>query len=685
MYQPIPIILLAAMGVALTNSASPGAESATFERDVLPILTAHCMGCHGGLKQKGDLDLRSIPAMLKGGKSGPAVKAGDVDGSPLWEMIESGEMPKGEKKLTAAEKDVLRRWIAAKLPTVKKDRDDAAALNGDGSHAPHEVAAAIDAQIEAVLKRDHLAAAGRAADADAEFLRRIYLDLTGRVPTAAQAAAFLDDAASDKRSKLIDALLASPQFGEQLGRTWRDWIAPPELPSDPNSGKQPVNETRALGKWLGDRFNAGDSWDKIARAIIGVEGELKNNPQLVALGLMGEAGKTSPAGSARGVASLFMGVQFQCAQCHDDPYRVLSQDEFWQLAAFFKKANGDFNKLYEVPPPPKPDPKKPEDPNKKPKPVDPATIGTIDIPKSAFKNVGKRVPAKLPGGDYIKPDGDTPMRPALLDWLTAKDNPYFARAFVNRTWFYFFNRGIVHPVDDMRDLNPPSHPGLLDLLEREFKASNYDVKHLVRCICNSQAYQRSSKPVAGENEAQAVTLVASFGRMPARVMTADQLYDSLKLAYGDPRLDLRSIDPKDGNTNGESAAVGDEYLEFQRKFCTNEEDAADFTHGIPQMLAMLNHPRLLAGGPMLAAYAKVPYTPIDKEGKPGKTVPAPKGDAPPPATVIEWLYLSTLSRRPTAEEAGDALTYVTGAKTPAEAYAGVLWMLVNRSEFMLVR
>jgi len=273
--------------------------------------------------------------------------------------------------------------------------------------------------------------------------------------------------------------------------------------------------------------------------------------------------------------------------------------------------------VYEVPPAPPVDPKKPQDPNKKPKPIDPATIGTIDIPKSAFMNVGKRVPARLPGGEIHKPDGDVPLRPALLDWLTARDNPYFARAFVNRTWSYFFNRGIVHPLDDMRPLNPPSHPGLLELLEQEFKASSYDVKHLIRCICNSQAYQRTSQPGRSQSQAEGDALVRSFGRMPVRVMTADVLYESLKLAYGDPRLDLRTADPKDGNANGESAAVGDEYLEFQRKFCTNEEDAADFTHGIPQVLAMLNHPRLLAGGPTLSAYARVPHRQERQAGQAG--------------------------------------------------------------------
>jgi hypothetical protein len=488
------------------------------------------------------------------------------------------------------------------------------------------------------------------------------------VPTAEQAAKFLDDTDTQKRAKLIDTLLATPQFGEQFGRTWRDWIAPPELPSDPNGGKQPHQQTQNFGKWLGERFAAGDSWDQIVRQILSVEGEIKSNPQVIFHGLLGEGGKTSPAGSARGVAALFMGQQFQCAQCHDDPYRVRSQQEFWQLAAFFGKGIGTFDKVYEIPPP---DPKKKDEKKKddaqqkdekKGQQPQSAPPGGIVIPKTAFKNAGAVVQAKYPGGDVLTAAADERLRPKLAEWLVANDNPFFARSFANRTWFYFFNRGIVHPVDDMRDLNPPSHPALLRLLTDEFRASGYDVKHLVRCACNSAAYQRTSRPDAGQGDATMLT--SAFGRMPTRVMTADVLYDSLRLAYADPKMDLRPIDPKDGNTNGESAPVGDAYLEFQRTFCTNKEDTADFTHGIPQLLTMINHPRLTTSSKALDDLLKS------------------KADN---AKAVEWLYLATLSRRPTEQESGEAEAYIAGSKDSAKAKIGVLWMLANRSEYLLVR
>jgi mono/diheme cytochrome c family protein len=669
-----PLLLLtpfASAKAAVSSAGSPISGDPLFERDVLPILTANCLGCHGGLNKKAGLDLRSIELMLKGGEDGPAVKAGDASASPLYAAVANDEMPPDErKKLSPAEKQILRDWIAAKLPTVAQRRTPAEndpLLPPGQKHSAAEVAAAIDRHIEKGLAEAKLSPAARSDDV--EFLRRVYLDLAGRVPTAEQAAAFLDDTAADKRAKLIDTLLASPDFGQQFGRTWRDWIAPPELPSDANGGKQPHDETRQLGKWIGDRIHAGDGWDTIARAMLTVEGERKNQPHLMFLPLQGEGGKTTPGGSARGVASLLLGVQLQCAQCHDDPYRTWSQQQYWQLAAFFGRTGGDFNKIVERP---SADPKAKDDKKIRPPANPKLKPGEIEIPKAAFKNAGQAVAAQfLDGTTPTIPPPDQALRPVLADWLTDRKNPYFARAFANRTWFYFFNRGIVHPVDDLRDFNPPSHPGLLNLLEQEFVAGGFDVKHIVRAICNSQTYQRTSRPMPASIADSAggdggVQQVQKFGRMPGRVMTADLMYDSLKQVYGDPKLDLRTFDPKDGNANGESAAVGDALLEFQRAFCTNEEDTTDFTHGIPQMLTMINHPRLLAGSKALEAYLKA-------------------NKAASPQQVVEWLYLGTLSRRPTEAEMAEATRYMSASPEPTKAYTGVLWMLVNRSEYLMVR
>jgi hypothetical protein len=376
-----------------------------------------------------------------------------------------------------------------------------------------------------------------------------------------------------------------------------------------------------------------------------VDGEINKKPQVIFFSLVGEGGKATPDGAARAVGSLFLGVQLQCAQCHDDPYRSWAQKEFWALAAFFGQTTGDFNKVSEKAPP--------------------GATTQIVIPKTAFKNSGTAVPAAYLDGQPLQPDKQTPLRKQLANWLTAKDNPFFARAFANRTWFYLFARGLVNPVDDFRDLNPPTHPGLMKLLANEFAASDFDVKHLIRCVCNSEAYQRTSRVPPGADDQAIAALTAAYGRMPLRVMTADMLYDSLKQVYGDPQLDLRAVDNKASSTVGMSAPVADAYLEFLRRFGTNKEDATDFTHGIPQMLTMLNHPRLLAGSKTLDAYLKTKPTPAAEQ-------------------VVEWLYLSTLSRRPTDQELADAQKYLQKTKKQ-NPYIGVLWTLVNRTEYLLVR
>lgn len=638
--QSHKLLLAALLVVCFANSIR--AEDSLFERDVLPILTKNCLGCHGGLLQKGGLDMRTIPLMHKGGKSGPALKVGDVNASEIWKRIAADEMPPGEKKLSAAEKNHIKQWIAGGLPTVaerQKKNDDP--LLSKEKHTPREVAAAIDRHLQNGMATWRLKPAPQSDDA--EFLRRIHLDLTGRVPTAEQAVAFLDNKEPDKRAKLIDQLLATPQFGEQLGRTWREWICPPELPSDANGGAQPHKQAQELGNWMGKRFAVGDSWDKITRDILTVKGDTKNNPQAIFFGLSGDSsGRVTPDGSARAVASLFMGVQLQCAQCHDDPYRDWSQKDHWALAAFFGRTSGDFGNVRES---------------------NPGNNASISIPKTAFKNIGTNIQAAFLNGKKFEHDKSRFDRDRLVDWLAAKDNPYFARAFVNRTWFYFFARGLVNPIDDFRDLNPPTHPGLMNLLTNEFAASGFDVKHLIRCICNSEAYQRTTRVAKGTDEQTVAALTAAFGRMPIRIMTADQLYDSLKQAYGDPNLDLRGINPKDGNTTGMSAPVLDPYIEFLRRFGTNKEDPTDFIHGIPQMLTMINHPRLRAGSKAIDQYRM-------------------SNAKAPPEQIVEWLYLSTFSRRPTNVEQGESQHYL---KRSPDAYIGILWALVNRSEYLLVR
>ena len=194
--------------LTLLAAENCAAEESLLERDVLPLLARHCLGCHGGLVKEGGLDLRTLPAMLRGGESGPAIAAGQAAKSALWKRVASDEMPAGDEreKLSAEEKEVIQKWIDDGLPTVSQRQKDVAALLPAGTqHPPHVVAEAIDQHLTELLSAAKLRPSPRTDDE--AFLRRLYLDLTGHVPNAEQAAAFLDSDEPERRAHLVDTLL----------------------------------------------------------------------------------------------------------------------------------------------------------------------------------------------------------------------------------------------------------------------------------------------------------------------------------------------------------------------------------------------------------------------------------------------------------------------------------------------
>ncbi len=527
----------------------------------------------------------------------------------------------------------------------------------------------IDQQIQARLESLGLEAAPLCDEPD--FLRRVYLDLTGRIPTAEQARSYLADNHPEKRRLLIDELLAREEYGDHFGRVWRDWIAPAELPSEGNGGNQPIKATQDLGYWFAGQFNAGRGWDQIVTDLLTVHGSLKDQPQGIYFSLVGDdLGQPQPAGIARNIGSLFLGVQLQCAECHDDPFKEWKQTDFWGMAAHFRHLGWKFSGRYfdnidEFAPAANSDKVKGNNKGKLTLISDKAPLGSITIPPSALKNAGDIVPAKLLQAAL---DAETtqsaPLRPHFAAWLTARQNPYFARAAVNRMWGYFFARGILHPVDDFCTSNDPTHPELLQALTTEFAARDFNLRHLLRCLLNSQAYQRTSRIVSKASPAKETDLTTAFGRMPVRVMSADQLYESLRIALADPKLDLRNYDERRARSFGESSPVADPYTEFTRLFVTNEEDPTDLTHGIPQYLALLNHPRLRSGGKQIEQLQRAKLE---------------------PAAAVETLYLGTLSRQPSDTERQEAVALLEKSSDQSRALAGILWMLVNRSDFLLIQ
>ncbi|VTT99415.1 protein containing duf1549 : Uncharacterized protein OS=Pirellula staleyi (strain ATCC 27377 / DSM 6068 / ICPB 4128) GN=Psta_1426 PE=4 SV=1: PSCyt1: PSCyt2: PSD1 [Gemmataceae bacterium] len=641
------LFCLAALLFPAVAAAAEPPKAPAFEADVLPVLNAHCLQCHGGVHQKNGLDLRTLAAVLKGGKSGAAVVPGKPDDSLLWQKLAKDEMPKTDNKVSDANKKVIREWIASGAKGAEKK---AAAVVERPAGRPADVAKLIDKAIDDRLRAAKVPASPRAEDA--EFLRRVYLDVVGKPPTAEQAAAFLGAADADKRAKLVDALLASEDYGRHLGERWVNVFYLATV----NQSPRPPEPFKG---WLAKQLNEGRGWDAVTRDVLTATGPIDDAPQGLFFYYNGDMNSQfAPKILAGNIGQVYLGVQLQCAECHDHPFSDWKQTDFWSLAAFFgqvarmesvenKNTPGVKERHLEV------------KPGKKP----PAPLKdiTISIPNDGeARNGGKKVPAGVLDGARLAADPTRSHRPPFAEWLTARDNRLFARAAVNRFWAHFFGRGFVNPLNDFGDHNAPSHPALLDELADEFVASGFDVRHLVRCVTLSDAYQRTSKIAPGNDKPGAEAL---FARMAPKVLTPEQLYDALCVALEVPEV-APPADPKK-KPNPKLPPPPSPRSVFAAAFRGPGEadEPTELKLGVPHALRLMNDPAFNTGGKLaerVAAAAKSP------------------GDA------VDAMFLAVLSRRPTAAERTKFAAFVEKQKTPRDAHARVVWVLLNSSEFMLV-
>ncbi len=506
---------------------------------------------------------------------------------------------------------------------------------------PKPVAAAIDKIIDQRIAADKITASPLADDA--EFLRRVTLDITGRIPSADATVAFLADSDPAKRAKVIDALLADHEYGEHFGTIWYHRIVKPD-----DDNRYLISPK--LQEWLADSFNRDHGWDKIVTDILTAEGERDKNPQTVFYfaNVGDKKGQPEPNKVTAAASRLFLGVKLECAECHNHPFTPIKQTDFWSTAAFFTATHSENAakkdaKAGVIPSLHEGGAMKGMKKNTEAK----APAGSIIIPDTK----GKTVKAKFLGGAEPALPGKT-LRPVFAAWATSPKNPFFARAAVNKLWANFFGRGIVDPVDDMRPENEPSHPQLLDLLAKEFAASGFDQKHLIRCICNSASYQRASKPTKDNKDEDRI-----YARMPVKVMSADMLYDSLAVALGHAAAD---------KTKGEGKKRGNTARDAFRKFFHAEADddvgvVEDYTHGIPQALRLMNSPQMNDTSTTVGRLMKA-------GGEPEK--------------IVEGLYITALSRKPTEAETKRMVEYAAGDKDAARAYRDILWVLLNSGEFL---
>jgi hypothetical protein len=329
----------------------------------------------------------------------------------------------------------------------------------------------------------------------------------------------------------------------------------------------------------------------------------------------------------------FLGIRLNCAQCHDHPFVERTRKDYWGIAAFFAQIQtpGRPKSVY--------------------------LAGVRDDPKMTLASLKdadaieglQLTPPTFLDGQVLKADGDKTYRVALAEWITSSKNPYFARAIVNRMWWHFFGRGIVNPVDDMHAGNAPSHPELLDQLSRWFAESGFDLKLLCRAIAYSRTYQQTS--CAGEQGDFAARL---FARMSIKVLTAEQLYDSLVTILGPP-IKGSGIDNRLGARH-----------EFCQFFAgVGDPDPIQYDRGIPHLLRLMNSAQF-AGQNLTALVSRV------------------QADNRSAHDVVETLFLTILSRRPTATELRLVEAQLDEANvSPQAVYREVAWALLMSSEFSL--
>jgi hypothetical protein len=486
---------------------------------------------------------------------------------------------------------------------------------------------------------------------DAEFIRRVYLDVVGVIPPPEKVMAFLESDEPDRRAALIDELLADPRYGRRMADVWTHLTAER---TDDNKGMPRA----PLHRWFEAAFNRNRPWDELVYDLLTVTGTQAEDGTNGAVTFF--VAEPAVDKLTDKTTRLFLGVRLECAQCHDHAFTTWKQADYWGLAAFFTAARmtrGETRRGTQ--------PWVTDDPSG---PGQPA-----GLPDSALS-----VPARFLGGEAPRAAAGTSDRQALAAWVTATENPYFARAMVNRVWASYFGRGLVNPVDDMLPENEPSHPELFDELTEAFVAGGFDVKHLVRAVCNSQSYQRTHRPLP--DNADDVEL---YSHRAMKLLTAEQLFDSLQAVTGTAPFDAPGMGPAG------RAVEGSPRVAFAVYFSPGDPDPdlTAYLRGIPHALRLMN-------SPLVNDFEAVERERLAKRRKErGGSTAADAGESildrwvrpeMSPAGVVEGLYLTTLSRRPTAAETDRLTGYVRRrGDDPRRAYSDILWALMHSSEFSL--
>jgi hypothetical protein len=475
---------------------------------------------------------------------------------------------------------------------------------------------------------------------DRTFLRRVSFDLTGTPPTSERIKTFLADHSSDKREKLVDELLASPEYADFWTLKWGDLL---------RSNRQNLGDKGmwSFTNWIHTQFEQNSPIDRFVHELITAQGSTfttgPSNYYRVA---------NNPQDLAETTSQLFLGVRLQCTRCHHHPFEKWSQTDYYQFAAFFArvglKGSTDFGVFGNE------------------NVVKVQDGGEVGHPKTGARMyptpLGVTL-ANLPDGKLPDPDLAGDRRLALADWLTAGDNRLFARNIANRYWGYLFTRGIVNPIDDQRVTNPPTNPELLDALADELVGGKFDLKHLLRVLCTTQTYQRSSE--ATKQNYKDDTFFTHY--LPKR-LGAESMLDALDFACGTREkfnqlpLGTRAIQLPDPQVNSDFL---DTFGRPQRVIACECERTSE--PNLSQTLKLMNGDKL---------NGKV----TDSNGRLAKMINAKAtNDA-----ILNDLYVATLGRPPRQAERRLVMTALafTSPNDRKSVFEDVLVTLLNSKEFL---
>jgi hypothetical protein len=499
------------------------------------------------------------------------------------------------------------------------EREPGRAAPTPGDLAAQALAARIDARLAARWAESKVQPAAPADDG--EFLRRACLDLVGKIPTAGEARDFLNDPNPGKRSVLVDRLLDSPAYAARTALLWRQLLLPE---TDDQAGVAPAG----LEAWLRKKIDENAGYDQIVREVLAARLAGGGTEMITAATV-----EPSPAAffSSRGgkpeviagdAARTFLGIRVQCAQCHKHPFAKWKQEEFWGFAAFFAGV-----------------------------PQQQADAATLRMPREDAQRRELTIPGTSKVVKAAHLDHSAPAwrpragtREVLAEWVTSPENPYFARAAVNRIWARFYGIGLIDPVDDIESEGDPVLVGLLHEVAGEFRTHGYNLKYLIRALMATRAYNLSSAADPGTS-----TAMPLFSRMPVRGMSPDQFVDSLAQATG--------------------CELGENRSRLLELFTERDVPLTESQTSILQALTLMNGTFLSGAtrpgtGEVVGAIAEAPY--LDTAGR------------------VEMVFLAALSREPRSEERSLAIKYIDRRTTEAEraqALSDVFWALLNGPEF----